>query len=129
MLIAVEADRRDLESSAALRIYLLVGVDQDVGHRGIGEQRFDRSETEDLVLDVEDDLLALVGIQRHLRFADQAIDQQAQLLAKAVRRQRPHDLEVDPIQQLRLDFGPKRLVGSTTDASRLRVGRRRGHMD
>ena len=56
-------DRHALQLPAALDIDGLAAVDQDVGDGGIGQQGLERSERQDLVLDLLDDALAGRGVQ------------------------------------------------------------------
>jgi len=56
--LVVKPNRRLLQLAATLDVDLIRAVDQDVGNGVIGEQLFQRTEPEDLVLNLFDDALA-----------------------------------------------------------------------
>src|SRR5262245_16903920 len=55
-----------LQPSFALDVDLIEPVDQDVGDRPIGEERFERTQTEQLVENLDDECLALRIAERCL---------------------------------------------------------------
>ena len=58
MICIEENDVGQFQAPVALHINLVRAVDQNVRHRRIGEQWFDRPQTHDFVLNLSNDVLA-----------------------------------------------------------------------
>ena len=65
---------RKFEYSAALDINLAVSVDQNVGNGRILQERFERSQSEDLVQHLAADSLLFRTAERHVRSTNQVKD-------------------------------------------------------
>ncbi|OEZ92257.1 hypothetical protein JAB9_46270 [Janthinobacterium sp. HH107] len=102
-----EADVAQLQAAMALDIHLPIGVDEDVGHAGIGQQRFERAEAEHLVLDVADQRAPFQLVDHHIVFREHVADEDFQLFADLLARQALHALQVDAVEQ--------RLVGAVLE--------------
>jgi hypothetical protein len=85
-------------SAAPLDVHLAAGVDQDVGHGRVVQQRLERAEAEHLVLDVEHQVMALLLVQDDALFLDDALDQQRQLVLELLAGQALQALQVDPVE-------------------------------
>jgi hypothetical protein len=115
--VVAEGDVGQFQLAAPLDVDLAVGVDQDVGHAGIGQQRLQRAEAEHLVLDVARQVLALGVVDDHRVFFQQFLDQVAQLDADLLRRQALQAFEVDAVQQRGVQALLELLVGAVVDAA------------
>ncbi|CRI64972.1 hypothetical protein THIOKS12210017 [Thiocapsa sp. KS1] len=73
MTVVVEARTRQFQPTVALDIDLARPVDQDVRDRGIGQQTLQRTQTQDLVLDLFDDPLPGLGIERQRLLIHEAL--------------------------------------------------------
>ena len=86
-----------LQQPAAFDEYLVFAIHQDVGDRGIAEQRFQRTETEDLIEQIVLNPLLLVEAERHLLVSDDLVDHAGDRL--------PRLAGVDARQLLQIQLG------------------------
>src|SRR5918994_1987905 len=105
VLVVLERRRQPFELALALDVHVLVGVDQDVAHRGVAQQRLERAQPEDFVDDVGEEGLALAHAERGAFLGDQLEEQRPNLRfgARAVRG--CERLEVQAVQQLSVNVG------------------------
>ena len=85
----------------ALHVDMAVGVDQDVGDRGIVHEGLDRPQAEDLVEDLLLELLALFEVERRRRrlFGKDPLGEPADLLLEKLPVQRIDEREVQHVHQ------------------------------
>ena len=77
VILVLEAHVRALERAEALDVDPVGGVDQDVGHRGIGHQRRERPHAEGLLEQLVAQTRALLLVQRQVLHAERAVDELA----------------------------------------------------
>ena len=99
MLFVLEPHRARLERAVALDEHLVVAVDQDVGDRGVLEQRLERPEAEQFVEHVADQLLALGMVERMLLLGQLFLDDVADLVLDLLARHGVERGQVDEIEQ------------------------------
>ena len=83
----MERHVRQLQPPTPLDIHLVAGIDEDVGHAGVGQQGLERAKAQHLVLDVEHQAMPLMLVQHDALFLDDALHQQRQLVLELLRRQ------------------------------------------
>ena len=101
MLVILEAQLGLLEPSLALHVNLIAAIDQDVRHRPVGEQGFERPQAEEFVEDIGDQRFPLEQTERnrlHLRI-EQADDDAAQLRLGLFAADPLQAVEVQPVEQ------------------------------
>ena len=118
MCVVVEDDVGQLELAAALDIHLPITVDEDVGDRGIGEQRLERTQSQHFVLDVPDEAAPLDIVDDDVFGFEQPLDQVPELLLQALRREIFHRLQVDLIQKRLVDVSLELGILFLVDAHR-----------
>ena len=103
--VRVVAERTSASSSrpAALDVDAVEAVDQDVGDRRVLQQRLERAEAEGLVHHVVHQPFLLGAVEQALLGLAQLADEDADLGADGVRRQRLQVLHVQPLDQLLVD--------------------------
>ena len=77
----METDVRSLDLAATFDIHVVRTIDEDIRHRGIGQQRLQRAETHHFVLDLPNDVPALHQAERRGLLVDEAIGDLADLRA------------------------------------------------
>ncbi len=102
------------QPATTFNVYDVVAVDEDVGYRLVGEQRLERAQAHDVVLDLLDDGLALAQVERCLLFCQQAIDGFPDLGACFLLADRFDQRQVQNLQELVVDalFPLNLLVGN-----------------
>ncbi len=105
--VAVVLERRGhfFEDAAALDEDVLVGVDQDVVHRRIAKNRFERPEAEHLVDELAVKDIPLSHADRHALFAEQLADERLDLAFGAGAVGVGERFEVEAVQQLLVNVG------------------------
>ena len=106
------------QPALALDIDLVVAIDQDVRHRGIGHQLLQRAEAQHLVLDVADQLLALLFVDRRGVLGQQALGHAGDLLLQALFGQRVDGRQVKALQQFGMDAAAQRQVSGRVPMER-----------
>ncbi len=116
VLIVLERQLGLFELAFTLDVDQVAAIDEDVGHRRIGEQRFERSKTEQLVKDIGDERLAFRETQRRLLFfgIEQADDQAAQLGFRLRASDPVQSIEVQPVEQRKVHALLERVVVGLT---------------
>jgi hypothetical protein len=118
--VVVERHRRELELAMPLDVHRVRAVDEYVRHAGIGEQRLEGTEAEHLVLDIADQASALEVVDDEIFFVEHPLHHRAQFILDPLGRQRLHHLEVEAVEESRVDADLQLLV-------RTRVRRCRAH--
>ena len=103
MSAVFESDIGLLQNSAALHVDRVVGIDQDVVHRGILQQRLQRPQPKDFVQHFIGNALALAGAERHSLFAHQRQDDGQQRLPRPRVLHEQQLLQVYLLDQLAMD--------------------------
>ncbi len=110
MAIVTEDDVRPLELAPPLYVDLLGPVHEDVGDGPILHQRLEGTETERLVLDLDDELLALGAAEGRVVSRDHVLDDAANLLLDRVERQDVQLGQVQTFDELSMDAGLQLVV-------------------
>ncbi len=104
MRLIPEADVGFDQPAAALDVHVVEAVDHDVGDGVVLQQRFERAEAEDFVLNFFDDAFALGHRHRDAFVDDQPFDEIADLRAHAVFVQRLQLLGRERVEQLEMNL-------------------------
>ena len=110
--LVLEGDLGRLEPPVPFDVDLVVPVHQDVRDRRIGEQDFERTETEQLVQDVADDALALVEAERgFVSFpVEHAADERTDFGFRVFALDPGQPIEVEPVEQILVDAALQLLI-------------------
>ncbi len=103
--VVLERGGKPLELPAALHVDELVRVHQDVADGGIPEERFQRTQAEDLVDHLGKDDLTLAHAQRRAFFRDQLEEERANLRLRPCTLRVGERLQVQPVQELSMYVG------------------------
>src|SRR5258705_9468779 len=103
MGVVAEHDAGVLELAVSLDVDLVRSVDEDVGDRWVLHQRLDRPESEGLVLDLDDEVIALLAAQGGLVEREHVLDDPADLLLDDFARENIQLGEVEALDQLAVD--------------------------
>ena len=105
MTVVLEVRRHLLEDAGTLDEHVLVAVDQDVADGRIAHQRLQRTESEHVVQDFDEQRLALAQTERRALFAEQLVEQRPDFALRARTVGLRERLEVQPVEQLAMDAG------------------------
>ena len=105
MAVVLKVRRNLFELAAAFDEDVLVGVDQDVADRRIAQQRLDRSEPEDVVEQLGEQLFAFGQADRCAFFRQNFAEQNANLAFSARPVRLGERLEVEAADQLAMNVG------------------------
>jgi hypothetical protein len=103
VLVVAELHVRQLDAARALDVDAVGAVDEDVADRLVLQQRLERAEAERLVHHVVHQPLLVVAVEQALLALAQLADDDADLVADGVRRQRHQVLHVQPLDELLVD--------------------------
>ena len=99
MAIVLEAHRRQVQAPLALDENLRVGVHQNVGDAWILQQRLNRSEAQQFVENIVDELILFGVIERLVLFQKELANHLADLPAELLRRHLVDDRQVDHVEK------------------------------
>src|SRR5437879_2782565 len=102
-IVVSECNARALEVAVSLVVDLWRSVDEDVGDCRILHERLDWAEPEGLVLDLDDDIVALLPTQGGLVERKHVLDDPANLLLDELARQGIELGEIEALDQLAVD--------------------------
>ena len=120
VLVVLEAQAGGLEFARPLDVYPVVAVHQNVGNRGILEQRLQRAEAENLVQNLPRQTLALGETEGHRFVVDGVANQQQNFFAGRFSRGAPQLLKIQAIQDLAVKIGLYLLVLGFLEALQIR---------
>ena len=97
--VVLELHRGAVQFARPFHVDQARGCDQNVAYRGVLEERFQRTQTEDLVQDLLDDAVLFDQAERGFLFLHQLGDGGADLGAHPLARHGGQGFQVDPVQQ------------------------------
>jgi hypothetical protein len=100
MPVVLEAHVRALQLPVPLHVYLVEGVDQDIGDARVVDQRLQRPQPKDLVQDLLDELFPLLEVEGRGLAVQQAPDDLPNLGDRLFFVARAERAEVQPLEQL-----------------------------
>src|SRR5882724_5856695 len=99
MFIVFEGDVCKHELAVSLDEDPSIGVDQNVGNRRISQQRLERSEAEELMLDIIHQSLSFSGRKRHCFLGQHTFGESRDFRMNLLRRKRRKLRQVHPVYQ------------------------------